>query len=264
MAIHDFKRSYTFQNIPKADAGGLEANPSLETHPPALEQSSHVGGRTPILWEAGRTRPVEVEEFLQDGFHYLDEAMKLYWSDIRIPTKDSYRFMRTKVAGASKTIQIWTDDLKHGRVELPVMSISRTGATFNTEKFSPPYLPINRRFVNKQRSRVAKIFRPEPWLVNYTLIVWSNWKRDAENALYQINTRLNPLAEFKVDDGHISGNVQLKDLIWADSSDKEATADQYAKVKYEFSMTAEAWLALPEQIVPTILGTVQVIKESSR
>jgi hypothetical protein len=111
--------------------------------------------------------------------------------------------------------------------------------------------------------RVALVRRPVPYLVKYILTVWSAWKRDADYALYQILSRFNPLAEFVMCDQHLQGSVQLRFEGSADTSEKEAGFDQKAKTRYEFSMTAEAWLPLPETIVPTVLGHASVIREAT-
>jgi hypothetical protein len=193
-----------------------------------------------------------VEDFLIPGFRYLDEAMKLYWSDLRIPTRDNYRFMRTRIAGGDRTLQIWRDDLKHGRVQLPVMSINRSTHEYNAEKYSPAYHPMMTRFVDSSMTRVRKIYRPVPYLVSYTLSIWAEHKRDVEYALFQIIPRFNPLAELVANDGRMTGTVQLRYGGASDTSDKEASAEQLAKVKYDINVVAEAWLPLPEQVVPTI------------
>lgn len=268
MTIHQFGSTYTFANIPRGVGAGKVTgasimDPHISVYPVGAMQSSHVeGGRTSNNWEAGRVESADVEEFLQPGFRYLDDGMKNYWSDIRVPTRDSYRFIRTKIAGASKSLQIWHDELNRGRVQLPVISISRTGSRYNPNKFSPPYMPLRKRFVNKQRTRVALIYRPVPHFVDYTLSIWAEHKRDAEFTLYQILLRFNPLAEIRVSDDHTIGNVQMAFDSYSDNSDKEATAEQHAKVMYEVTYTAEAWLSLPEKVVPTILGPVATAKEA--
>jgi hypothetical protein len=55
-------------------------------------------------------------------------------------------------------------------------------------------------------------------------------------------------------DGKLEGNVQLRYGGAQDASDKEAGYDQHANVRYEVTTTAEAWLPLPEKIVPTVYG----------
>jgi hypothetical protein len=100
--------------------------------------------------------------------------------------------------------------------------------------------------------------------VSYTLTILAAVKRDAEHGLYQILPRFNPLAEFVASDGHISGSVQLRFEGMSDQSDKDAAAEQYAKIKYEIALKAEAWLPLPERSIPTVLGVVNTLKESIR
>ena len=264
MAVHEFTPNVLEQVVTSRLTPGPELNPQIEQYPVAVAQTSDVqGGRTRIYGEPLGTQQEFVQEFLMPGFHALDEAMKTYWSGIRIPTKDSYRFMRVKIAGGDKSILIWRDQLKDGRVKFPVASLNRGSHEFNPYKFSSPVLTMTRRYTSNRMDRVALVRRPVPFLVKYTLTVWASWKRDADNALHQILTRFNPLAEFVMSDQHLQGSVQLRFEGSSDTSEKEAGFDQKAKTRYEFSMTAEAWLPLPELIVPTILGHVNVVREYS-
>lgn len=263
MPIHEFGSRFTVDPRQGHPMPGPELRPQIKTHPPGIEQQSDVqGGRTKIMGDAPLgTHPDYIEEFLIPGFRSLDEAMKNYWSGMRVPTKDSYRFMRVKVAGGDKSVLFWRDELQGGRVRLPVASLNRTGHEYNPDKFSPPILSMAKRYTSNRLDRIARVRRPVPFLVDYDLIVWAEWKRDADNVLYQILTRFNPLAEFTMFDSHLSGNVQLRFGGSSDASDKEIGFDQKPNVRYEFKMTAEAWLPLPEKIVPSVLGHVTVIRE---
>lgn len=230
---------------------------------PAMRQLSHAeGGRNPFDGSDFLAYPYHLEEFLTPAFHSLDEAMKQYWSGIRVPTKDSYRFMRVKIAGGDKSVLIWADALTEGRARLPVAAISRDAFNFNPQKFSPPYHAMTARWLSTRGNLAAKVFRPVPFLVDYTITIWAEHKRDAEYILYQVLTRFNPLAEFRMFDGKLEGNVQLKMSGANDASDKETGHDQYAKVRYEISLAAEAWLPLPEKIVPTVLGHVISLRDT--
>lgn len=270
MAVYEFSSLFTFANDPRGiGPGGVAGvtipNPIINPYMPGVSQSSHVeGGRVANTWEGNRVHPGDVEEFLMPGFRFLDSAMKNYWSDLRIPTSDAYRFIRAKISGMSRGVQIWNEDLKHGRITLPVISISRTAHKYNPNKFSPPYGYLRKRFVNRERSRVALSYRPVPYNVDYALTIWAAHKRDAEYALYQILLRFNPLAELRASDDHNIGNVQMILNDSSDDSDKDASAEQLAKVKYSVTYTAEAWLSMPEQIVPTILGHVETVNERTR
>ena len=248
-------------------SGATNTAPSMVPHGltelPAVRQLSHAeGGRNPFDGTDFLAYPNHVEEFLQPGFRALDDAMKQYWSGIRVPTKDSYRFMRVKISGGDKSLLIWSDDLKEGRARLPLAAISREGAEFNPEKYSPNILPMTSRYLSRRGDLAALVYRPTPWLVNYKIIIWAEHKRDAEYILYQTLTRFNPLAEFKMYDGKLQGNIQLRFKGSTDASDKESGYDQHAKVRYEVSCTAEAWLPLPEKITKTVLGRVVNLQES--
>lgn len=261
MALYEFANIHVFDNSPRAERGLEQPNPAILSHPVGLSQTSHVENNRDANWDGIQATNVDVEEFIDPGFRYLDEGMKNYWSDLRVPTKDSSRFVKVKIAGAAKGIQIWADDLKNGRVVLPVLSISRGSHTWNAQKFSPPYINLRGKFTSRDRRKIIKDYRPVPYNITYTLTLWAEHKRDAENAIYQIMVRFNPLALFKVSDGHWSGNIEmhLGDIV--DVSDKEVAADQYAKVRYEIPITAEAWLALPSQVTSTVLGHVNRIRE---
>lgn len=268
MPIYEFSNQFSLHSLygpvggpdPRSEEGLNEIHPNIDFDISASQQRSDVGGRTDILRGNTPSEPIEIHEFLEPGFHYLDTGMKDYFGDIRIPSKDSVRFLRTKVAGMRRGIEAWSADLKHGRVALPVISISRTTHSYNPEKFSPPHHPMRIRYIDGGRHRAKLTWRPVPWLVEYTLTIWAESKRDAEYAVSQILTRYNPLAEFRVSDQHITGTVTLRYGSLQDSSDKEATPEQLAKIKYELTTTAEAWLSLPEQVVPTILGAYGGIK----
>lgn len=258
--VHDFVNSNSELNLLSQEA---RANlPFGAQEVPGLRQNSHVeGGRTAVDGSELGSHPIYLEEFLQPGFRALDDAMKQYWSGIRVPTKDSYRYMRVKVAGGDKSLLLWADDLKEGRVRLPLAVLDRTGHEFNPEKYSPAYHSMTARYLSTRGDRVAKVYRPVPFLVEYTLTIWAEHKRDAEYILYQVLTRFNPLAEFRMSDGKLEGNVQLRFGGSSDTSDKETGYDQHANVRYEVTTTAEAWLPLPEKIVPTVLGRVTVLRE---
>lgn len=262
MPVYDFQSNLSVTPKTGFPTQEVELRPALPVIPIGVKQLSDVqGGRVDIDSEDLGVHPDYVEEFSMPGFRALDSAMKKYWSGLRIPTKDSFRMVRVKIAGGDKSLMVWNDDLREGRVKLPVVSINRLSYKFHKENYSPPYLSMGRRYTSNRLDRVAKIKRPIPYLVEYEFIVWTEFKREAEYLLYQISTRFNPLATFWMYDEHLEGVVTLHLDGMTDASDKEAPADEKAKIRHEYKMTAEAWLPLPETIVPTIMGRVAAIGE---
>lgn len=256
MADYDFTE-YLVKDL------GLEPQRPLhmEPRPDSLTQQSDTGDRARTLFNGIPEEPEYINEYLMPGFTALDESMKGYWSGIRIPTKDSYRFMRVKVAGGNKGLMAWRDSIVNGRVRMPVASINRTNHEFNAEKFSPPYHHLYKRYLNSNYDMIATGFRPVPYLVSYELNVIASTKTDIEHAAYQIAVRFNPMAEFFMSDGHMSGAVQLRYSGFRDASDKESGFDDISVIRYDFGMMAEAWIPLPEKIVPAIVNYISSFKD---
>lgn len=261
MPIYDFTPEPQVGGFP--DQGVAEIRPDKNGNSALLQSSDAEQGRTKFLGDSDGKHPDYYQEFLIPGFRTLDEGVKNYFSGMLIPTKDSYRSMNVKIAGGDKSLMVWRDSLSDGRVVLPVCSVNRTGHEFDKDKFSPPYMSMSKKYINGRMDRVALVKRPVSYLVKYELIVWTESKRDAEYINYQILTRFNPLAQFKMSDDHISGCVVLHLDGATDASEKEASADKKAKTRYEYSISAEAWLPLPEIIVPTILGHSTSVREST-
>lgn len=247
---------YDFTPAPRTEIPieAPELRPQIPAYPPSAAQTSEIDrGRSRVVGEEPGSPVDYINEFLMPGFQALDEAMKMYWSGIRVPTKDSYRLMRVMVTGVDKSLAEWRDYLLDGRARLPVASVDRGSFQVNPQKFSTPNLTMARRY-SPRGDTVTLIRRPVPFLVEYSLLVWTSWKRENDYIQHQVATRFNPLAEFRMSDGHIIGNVQLKFNSGSDATEKEAGHDMRPAIRYEYHMTAEAWLPLPEVAVPTVLG----------
>ena len=260
MPVYSFGNNFNFTISnpgPRAISpveGVTEPNPHINVYAPAISQTADAEPLTQILHPADFGNEAQSREFADPGFHYLDAGMKMYFSDVRIPTKGQSRFMEVRIAGMRRGIQVLNEELKHGRVKLPVLAINRGDHTWNSAKYSPAHFhPMVRRLFDRN-SQVKMVWRPVPVLVEYKLSIWAEFKRDVEIAIGQIIPRFNPLAEFRASDGHIVGTITLRYGSTNDVSDKDASAEQLAKVKYDLAVTAEAWLSLPEQIIPAVQG----------
>ena len=206
----------------------------------------------------------EIHEFLPKGYYTMDRGLKNYFSGIEVPTKDGTRIMQVRISGGDKPFLIWAQDLKRGRIKLPVMSIKREGDEHYPAKFSPAHMHyMAKRFVDKEGTKIALTYRPVPSLINYVLSVLAEHKRDLEYIHYQIRTRFNPVAEFMVEDEHMRGSVFMKYNNMTVAVDDDIPADQKANKRYDYSITMEGWLPLPEKIVPSILGKVTTLKDGT-
>lgn len=237
----------------------VEPRPKIPTLPPAMDAKPRDD-----LWFERQNVDIaeEIREVLPQGYRTMDRGIKNYFAGIQIPTKDDVRLMQVRITGGDKPYLVWAQDLRRGRVLLPVMAIKREDEEDNPMKFSPAHFHyMSKRFLDPSGTRVALTFRPVPSLIKYTLSVWAEHKRDLSYALYQIRTRFNPVAEFMVEDEHLRGSVFMKYNGMTSVIDDEVPADQRANKRYDFSITMEGWLPLPEKVVPTILGRVTTLRE---
>jgi len=254
---------YEFTGSPKAPDGIAPQRdpiipPNLPNHQDLVKQDELINN------DLNLNQPEDVRSFVVRGFYSMDNGLLQYFSDIQVPTQDSVRPLEVRVAGGDKTFLVWQQDVRSGRIKLPVMSINRTGWRFNVEKFSPPHINMTRRFAHNDGSRIVLTYRPWPALIDYTLSMWTERKRDMEFIMHQILIRFHPLAEFIVDDeSGMRGSVQLRFGDAIDNSDVDIGAEELAKVRYDINVTMEGWLPLPEKILPTVLGKVVTLHENS-
>lgn len=265
MAIYDFR------HIPRTTV--LHSTGTVKTKVPNLGKEAITGraqtSKRPRLYNTMNVNfQEETVHQLIPGIHHIDLGIKNYFSDVRVPTDDSMRTtpVPIRIAGGDKTTLYWKqllrDDLRNGRIKLPVMALNRESFEYNPQKYSPPHVPIGKEFADTDGTRMRLIPRPYPIIVNYTLGLWAERKRDIEYMMYQIVPRFHGgLAEILVDAGLITGAVIMKFNNFTDTSDIEAEADSLAKVQYDITISAEAWMPLPERVVPTVLGHVATLRE---
>lgn len=254
MTIHDFT------SRPKKNQSGVvpERGPSINTEiyrPDVVEDANE------DIHDLTNRNVEDVASVLQLGFRALDEGVKAWLSDVKVPSGNSIKPVNLRIAGGDKTFLVWRQDLRSGRISLPAISINRGSFRFNEEKFSPPYIPMRKSLTNRTGSHVKLTYRPWPALVDYQLSLWTEWKDDAELITYQIVTRMNPLAEIVIQDDRLIGNVQIRFNDVTDNSDVDVGAEDLPKVRYDIGITAEAWLPLSEKVVPTVLGKVATANE---
>ena len=205
----------------------------------------------------------DVNSFLVNGLKTMDRGVKEYFQDIMVPTIDGARPLIVRVAGGDKTILFWKQDLDSGRIKLPIMSVNNTGFQFNPNKSTPAESGnyFYRRFADKDGTRIVLSPREYPVLIDYTLSVWAERKRDMEYINWQVTTRFNPIAEWLVEDEFNTGRMIATFEGSSNNSDLDVDANQLAKVRYDISIKVEGWMSLPGRIVPTVLGKVTNLAE---
>lgn len=208
----------------------------------------------------------EIRETYIDGFHFIDTAIKNYFSGIRIPVNrgnEEYRIMNVKIAGGDVSTLIFADsNLVGGRIKLPVLAITRGSVSYDEKRYSPAKLPVSRIYRNNGR-RVELISRGAPYKIDYTLDFWTEYKSDAEYATYSIISRFNPIAScFVSDKTGVTYELIMKMTSNTDTSDIETDAENKAKCTRSVSIQVEGWLPLATKVIPTILSNPVSVNES--
>lgn len=257
MPIHNFDADLT--------GGPVDPNvvPGALKNMPGIEQLDDIGAYTVESLGDFRTGySAYVREDVPVAFYDLDRSLKHYFSDIPVPSKSGFRYMQVRISGGKRSTLTWSQNTKDGKPILPIASIKSAGDyELNYEKYGLPYFCMRTKFLNSSKSKVAQVFRPMPVLVNYTLNVETEHKRDMGYIKTHILRRFNPYAEFVMCDGRISGTVQLYNKGASDTTDEEVAFDSDEKVTWEFRFQADAWLSLPEVVTPVVRGNVVVVRE---
>lgn len=260
MPIYDFNQSVTQVN------NGL-ASQSPAEYPIGMSQSSDlntpvinsIAGQRPgftdiltgkLLWE----NPSDEHDFTEPALRPLEEALKMYFSGIRVPYKDGYRLLRVKIASPQRSLAIWRDDLINGRAVIPVGSISRAGLEYDKTRYAPPYHPMMYRYHNRSGSSVSLVYKPTPVIVSYNLSVMCETKTDDGHIMTTIMRRFQSgVAEFVVRSDHLQWVARAN--FGGGDNQTEQKIDDGAKsfIVTVYKMAIEAYLPLPERTVPTAL-----------
>ncbi len=257
MPIYDFNNDY--RQLP--DQNMVSSNTNRIN---GIEQLGDIlNKKVDLLGDFTDQYSAYVREDVPVAFHALENALKHYFSDVPVPAKDHVRFMQVRISGGKRATLYWTQQLKDGKAQLPVAAISGgQDFEFNYEKYSMPYFPMTVRNLNSNRTKVAKVFRPYPVLINYSITVISESKRDMGYIQTHLLRRFNPYAEIVMDDGRIQGTVQLYYKGAVNTTELEIGYDQDEMISWELRFQADAWLPLPEVVTPTVRGNVTVWRES--
>lgn len=209
----------------------------------------------------------EVREVYVPGFKLMDKGIKNYFSGIRIPIGkgfEEYKILPVRITGADPETLIYADkNLNGGRLQLPILAISRKSESYDSNRYTPPINHIYRHMICNGRKSEA-VFRPVPFLIDYTLEIWSEHKSDAEYALYAMVSKLNPIGSFFIEEPNMAISHEI--IVHpkggsVDESDLESDGDSRPQIKKSMNITVEGWLPTPTKITPNILSKPFAVKE---
>lgn len=208
----------------------------------------------------------EVRETYPVGFKLMDRGIKNYFSGIRIPTgkgTEDYTILPVRISTGDSDALIYSDQhIVGGRLEIPYLAIVRESETYDPKRYTPPILPMTRHMINKGR-KSELVYRPVPYIIQYSLEIKAEHKSEAEYALFAIISKINPIGSFFLEEKSmgITHEVIIHPGTSTDSSDLEVESGNRAYIKKSITMTMEGWLPTPTKVVPNILAKPFSIKE---
>jgi hypothetical protein len=280
MSIHDFDFSnfndsrdqeYDYVSKPKIEVGNNKSSPKIDdlgdsgnnaNCDQCVDCKNNVAGIDPI----NVNFVDKVNEVNVAGFKLMDKGIKNYFSGIRIPIGkglEEYKILPVRITGADPEALIYSDkNLIGGRLELPILAISRKSENYDPKRYTPPIKHIYRHILcNGKKSEL--LYRPSPFLIEYSLEIWSEHKAEAEYALYSIISKLNPVGSYFIEEPSMKMSLEviLHPKGSADESDLESDSENRAQVKRSINLTMEGWLPVPSKEVSNILAKPIAIKE---
>lgn len=260
MPVHDFQftppqstipsnKSYIRQDMPIDNRPERVPNISIPKQPPPLEDPKNLS-------------PERVREISTKGFYVLDETIQRWLSGIKVPIHDNYKVASVHVVSQDRSVMSWAQETFDGRVRLPIISLHRKSWSFDPTRYTPPYLPILKQFTDTTSRSMRLVYRPVPFIVEYNVAIWCEYKHDAEYIMTDIIRRSSPMATVEVEDEYVQQVVRITSSAGNNSSDIDIGAKERAKVIYEVPLRVEYSIPINEKIVPTILGRIVTIKET--
>ena len=141
------------------------------------------------------------------------------------------------------------------RIRLPMLAIHASGYNFNEQRYIynkaidylrnakdnwRPSFTVSERY---ERDTVFGVSRGIPLDIEYQLVAWTMYEEDMNQILTQIVTKFSPIAYIRV--RGISWEIGVKLNSIANNVDLEPGDKKIRVFKYQFSFTAESFVAQP-------------------
>lgn len=132
------------------------------------------------------------------------------------------------------------------QTDLPVISFTMTGLSFEQSRFRPTYLPFHKTNLGDGRWQLQP--RAMPWEINYNVTVWARFYETLDLVSYALMSRFTPKSYLLVNG--IASQIDM--MGHNDSSTLEPGADQDRILRHDYQFKVDAWMLMPYREVGSI------------
>jgi hypothetical protein len=150
-------------------------------------------------------------------------------------------------------------DLREDRTRVPIISYFITNYTYDQSRELPGEIYYKGKFVDDSKKDIVMLNKEVPFILQYTLAVWTKFKADMAQIQQQLLSRFNPNVVFLVDNQEIP--CRLDGI--TDTSALEAKDGNYQLVRNDVIISMDAWLKRDPVSVRTILRERVQFSESA-
>jgi hypothetical protein len=234
-----------------------------------------------IINEQGMSQPNRnVVYRYQKSIRGTDEAVKDMFKDIVVIDEAGKSHQVPIIWATQEKAVAWVlqdntrkdESLVVDRIRLPILAIHSSDFTFNQDRYvyhkaidylRRPELDWKPGFTTSERYQRDTIFgisRGIPIDIGYTLYAWTLYEEDMNQILTQIITKFSPIAYIRV--RGISWEIGVKLDSIANNVDVEPGDKATRVFKYQFSLTAESFVAQPIVRKKAVLKTQTEVTDS--
>ena len=182
-------------------------------------------------------------------FRTYNEAMKLWLEGIRLGRPESPDPVRVVYATPERAFADFISPRVEGQVDLPVISMSLSSATFDPSRFRAPREIFTKTLVGDQWQLET---RAMPYTLSYNVTVWAKFHNDLDIIGYSLMSRFTPKSYLSVKNR--ASMISFSGM--NDTSNLEPGQDADRILRHDYMFTVEAWMDMPARLVGKIEGVV--------
>jgi len=212
-----------------------------------------------------------------EAFRGYGEVLKTWLQDITVPRNDKevqvevifgYPEMATALRSVpeqqvkpeiNRELNEKLIDLRDDKTRVPIVSFYPSNITYDQTREIPGEMFYKSKFLDASKKDIIILNKEVPFIVQWTLSVWTKYKSDMGYVRQQLLNRFNPNVVFLVDDQEIPCRLDsITDTSVLESKDGSAQL-----IRNEVVMSMDAWIKRDPASVRTVIKEKLVFYEQA-